>query len=277
LTNTEVVEAGPLRASLLLTFTNPAYTLQQKISLLRGSRLITFSTTVQWNAANQMLRAEFPINLRAGQATFEVQYGHIQRTTHYNTLWDMAQFEVVAHKWADLSQPNYGVALINDCKYGHKIKDNCISLNLLRSPKTPDPEADMHQHTFTYALLPHPGNLQQSTVVHEAYQLNIPLRTLALGQQAGNLPAVYSHFLVSHSNIIIEAVKQADNGPGVVVRLYEAHGIDCKATLTAAQPTQEAWLVNLMEEPIEQLPLADGSLQLTFGPFTIHTVKLLPS
>ena len=101
------------------------------------------------------------------EASFEIQYGHVFRNTHENTDWDLAQFEVVAHKWADISQPNYGVGIINDCKYGHKIKGNVISLNLLRSPKTPDPDSDMHEHRFKYALYPHAGEMVQSNLIRQ--------------------------------------------------------------------------------------------------------------
>jgi alpha-mannosidase len=162
-------------SALKLIFEEERYVIEQKIILNKNSRRIDFETTIDWHETNKMLRVEFPVNVRSSQASFEIQYGHVFRNTHENTSWDMAQFEVVAHKWADISQPNYGVGIINDCKYGHKIKGNVISLNLLRSPKTPDPDSDMHEHQFTYALYPHAGTMVQSDLIRQAYQLNIPL------------------------------------------------------------------------------------------------------
>ena len=123
--------------------------------------------------------------MRSLRATYEIQYGHVERPTHANTSWDVARFEVCAHKWADLSEPGYGVALLNDCKYGYDIAGNVIRLSLLRAPTWPDPVADRGHHHFTYRLLPHAGDLRDAGVIDAGYDLNVPLRTVATPPHAG--------------------------------------------------------------------------------------------
>ncbi len=136
------------------------------------SKRLDFETKVDWKEKHKMLRVHFPVNVRAEQATFDIQYGHVKRNTHRNTSWDKAKFEVVGHKYADLSDHDYGVALVNNCKYGYMIHNNILDLNLLRSPNNPDPDADQGQHQFTYSILPHNQNFIQSDVIAESSILN---------------------------------------------------------------------------------------------------------
>ncbi|MFQ6133958.1 MAG: alpha-mannosidase, partial [Armatimonadota bacterium] len=211
LTRRAVGEEGPLRASLIHEYRLSGSTIKQEVRLAAGSRRLEFITEVDWHEHEKMLRTSFPVDVRSEQASFEIQYGHIARPTHRNTSWDMARFEVAAHKWADLSEPGYGVALLNDCKYGHKVHRNVLDLNLLRSPKEPDPEADMGQHRFTYALLPHLGDLYHSNVIREGHQLNVPIRVVPTDNHAGPEPPGVSWFRVSQHNVIIEAVKRAED------------------------------------------------------------------
>ena len=217
-----------------------------------------------------MLRVEFPVNVRSSQASFEIQYGHVFRNTHENTSWDMAQFEVVAHKWADISQPNYGVGIINDCKYGHKIKGNVISLNLLRSPKTPDPESDMHVHEFNYALYPHKGDMVQSDLIRQAYQFNIPLEGI---EAKGSASVIGESSFVQNNgkNVIIEVIKKAEKHEGVLIRAYESKGYDGNVDFKFGRSITNATLVNLMERELEVLEVKDNSISLNFKPFEIHT------
>jgi len=164
-------------------------TLTQEISVVEGSRRIDFKTTVDWQERNKMLRTNFPVAVHADRAKCEIQFGHIDRPTHGNTSWDWAQDEVCAQKWIDLSEPGYGVALLNDCKYGHRIKDGILDLNLLRSPSYPDPAADEGEHEFTYSLLPHSGDHVSGHVVQAAYELNVPLR-LVEGVETTDAPSL---------------------------------------------------------------------------------------
>ncbi|MEM1134753.1 MAG: glycoside hydrolase family 38 C-terminal domain-containing protein [Bacteroidota bacterium] len=273
LSGIKILETGPLRAAIQFDYEDRYFAITQIVSLEAFTKRIDFTTKVNWQETDKMLRAEFPVNIRSRQATFEIQYGYAQRPTHYNTSWDMAQFEVVAHKWADISQPNYGVALLNDCKYGHKIKGNTISLNLLRSPKNPDPLADMHIHEFTYALFPHLNDHVKGKVPQEAYQLNIPPQNIPVKKQQGILPAHFTGLKTDRYNIIIEAVKLAEYSDGIIVRLYESSGVDCYAHLAVGFNFKEIKLVNLMERDLDELETEGNIVKLFFNPFEIHTIK----
>ena len=150
-----VVEAGPLRAALEVRrrILNSEYV--QRISLAYNSPVLDFDTVIDWRERHILLKAAFPVDVLSPVATHEIQWGSIQRPTHRNTSWDWARFETAAQKWVDLSEGDYGVALLNDCKYGHDIHDNVIRISLLRAPTEPDPEADQGEHRFAYSLFPH--------------------------------------------------------------------------------------------------------------------------
>ncbi|MGQ9840376.1 MAG: alpha-mannosidase [Anaerolineae bacterium] len=266
-----VVEAGPLRAAIQFLYQlSPASTLAQTVSLTALSPRLDFATQVAWHESHQFLKVEFPLALRASEATYEIQYGYIRRPTHWNTAWDMARFEVPAQRWADLAEPDFGVALLNDSKYGYAVHDNVMRLSLLRSPKEPDPEADMGDQTFRYALLPHPGTPQQADVTMEAYRFNVPL---LVGRTAAE-PATVSFFNVDTPAIVIDWVKKAEDSDALIVRLYEACGTHARGRLTSPLPVHSAALCNLLEE--EEAPLAwqDGGTTLDLRPFQIVTLKL---
>ena len=170
----KMVEHGPLRQTLEIKrrILNSNYT--QRISLNHNSPRLDFDTHIEWNERHVLLKAAFPVDVLAPQATYEIQWGNVQRPTHRNTSWDWARFETCAHKWADLSEGNYGVSLLNDCKYGHDIRDNVMRITLLRSPTMPDPMADFGEHQFKYSLYPHVGSWDEETQ-REAYLLNDPI------------------------------------------------------------------------------------------------------
>src|SRR5262249_47999093 len=164
------------------------------------------------------------------------------RPTHRNTSWDMAKYEICAHKWIDISQWDYGVALLNDCKYGHKVVENVLDLNLLRSPADPDPQADRAQHEFTYALNQHSGNHIAGGCVRAGYELNVPVH-YAVGKSltgsllsASDSSAGVSFAQIDAEHVIIEAIKKAEEGDDIILRLYEAAGATTSTTLTLALP-----------------------------------------
>lgn len=270
---TEIVETGPLRATVKLRFQGPDYLINQYVSLSNHSKRIDFDTEVDWKASQVMLRAEFPVNVYASRAAFEIQYGHVFRNTHENTSWDLAQFEVVAHKWADLSQQHYGVAILNDCKYGHRIKGNTISLNLLRAPKSPDETADMHIHRFKYALFPHAGDHLTGNVIQEAYSFNIP-PLMAVNSHIDRATNGIAMLQVSGENVIVETIKKAEDSGDIIIRLYEAYGIDGLYDLTFGFQAKRVCQCALMEEEEVELDMVDGGVQLAFGPFEILTLKV---
>ncbi|HEX7000547.1 MAG TPA: alpha-mannosidase, partial [Trueperaceae bacterium] len=167
-----VEEDGPLRAVLRLRWSLEDSEVTQRIVLTAGSRRIEFRTQVNWQERRTLLKVAFPVLVRARHATYDIGLGAIERPTHWNTSWDWARFEVPAHRWADISEGGYGVALLNDCKYGYDVKDDVMRLTLLRSPVRPDPDADRGRHEFVYALLPHAGDWRAGDVVRHALDLN---------------------------------------------------------------------------------------------------------
>jgi alpha-mannosidase len=265
-----VTEAGPLRAAVEFEVAlGQDSLLKQTVSLTALSPRLDFDSQVDWRESHKFLKVEFPLDLRAQNATYEVQFGHLARPTHFNTSWDMARFEVCGHKWADLSEPDYGVALLNDCKYGYATHANVMRLSLLRSTKSPDPTADMGQHTFRYALLPHVGTLQQAGVVQEGYRLNVPL----LLNATDALPGEASFFTVDSPAVVIDTVKKAEDSDAVIVRLYEAHGTHVRARLGSTLPVKSAACCNLLEEGDTPLEWKEGGVSLNLTPFQIITVK----
>ena len=197
----------------------------------------------------------------------------MQRPTHRNTSWDWARFESCAHKWVDLSEGDYGVSLLNDSKYGHDIHDNVIRLTLLRSPTFPDPQADQGEHRFTYSLLPHPGDWRSGTA-RAAYGLNDPLliRRVNGGGEGALPPSLLS---VDAANVIIETVKQAEDGHGLIVRLYENERRRGPVTLHTGFPLTAVYRCNLLEENQEALPLAENGVRLMIKPYQIVTLRLV--
>nr|XP_044620273.1 alpha-mannosidase 2C1 isoform X3 [Equus asinus] len=252
--------------------------LSQEVVLDVGCPYVRFHTEVHWHEAHKFLKVEFPARVRSPQATYEVQFGHLQRPTHYNTSWDWARFEVWAHRWMDLSEHGFGLALLNDSKYGASVRGSVLSLSLLRAPKAPDATADMGRHEFTYALMPHEGSFQDAGVIRAAYSVNFPLLVLPT---PGPAPAAaWSAFSVSSPAVVLETVKQAETSPQgrtLVLRLYEAHGSHVDCWLHTSLPVQEAVLCDLLErrDPAGHLPLRDARLKLTFSPFQVRSLLLV--
>ncbi|MDD5139815.1 MAG: alpha-mannosidase [Verrucomicrobiales bacterium] len=267
-----LVECDPLRATIEVEQDlSAASKLRQRISLTAVSARLDFETEVDWNEHHKFLKVEFPLNLRTEQATYEIQFGHLQRPTHFNTSWDVARFEVCAQRWADLAEPGFGVALLNDCKYGHAAQGNILRLSLLRAPKYPDPNADIGHHTFRYALLPHAGDFRSAGVIEEAARFNAPLHISATDTP----PATASFFRTDTSAVVIDTVKKAEDSEALIVRLYEAHGSRGTVRLTSSLPIATATCCNLLEEGDTPLSWADGGVNIEFTPFQILTVKLL--
>ncbi|XP_017672506.1 PREDICTED: alpha-mannosidase 2C1 isoform X2 [Lepidothrix coronata] len=203
----EITLAGGLRGSVRFSLqVGKSSTLTQEIILDATCPYLRFLTQVEWKEAHKFLKVEFPVQVRSTNATYEIQFGHVQRPTHWNTSWDWARFEVWAHKWMDLSEHGFGVALLNDCKYGASAHRNVLSLSLLRAPKSPDSTADIGHHQFTYAVMPHRGSFQEAGVIQRAYNLNFPLH--AVPASSAQCPA-WSAFSVSSPAIVLETVKQA--------------------------------------------------------------------
>jgi alpha-mannosidase len=275
----QVVEEGPLRATLEVQRRILHSTYTQRISLGYNSPAVRFETVIDWQEKRILLKTAFPVDVLAPAATYEVQWGHVSRPTHHNTSWDWARFETCAQKWVDLSEGDYGVSLLNDCKYGHDIKGQVMRLSLLRSPMSPDATADEGEHYFSYVLLPHQGGWEQAggATIAAAYRLNNPLLVAdGTGVEAEDEAAAVSAWLaVDAPNVVIETIKQAEDGAGVIVRLYESQRRRGSVTLTAAFPVAEAWRTNLLEENETPLEVAGRGVSLAIKPFEIVTVRLV--
>ncbi|GMQ79522.1 MAG: hypothetical protein BMS9Abin02_2119 [Anaerolineae bacterium] len=278
-----VVENGPLRAAVEIRRNVSHSTLVQRISIAHNSPRLDFDTVIHWREKHMLLKVAFPVAILSPSATYEIQWGNVQRPTHRNTSWDWARFETCAHKWVDLSEGGYGVSLLNDCKYGHDIQENVIRLTLLRATTDPDPEADQGEHHFVYSLLPHAGSWGELTM-SEAYMLNDPIFVYepnpspeALTQSNENPDLIQRPFVtVDMPNVIVETIKGAENGLGIIVRLYESQRRRGPVTLTTAFPLADAWQTNLLEENQEQLAIDENQLHMTIKPYQIMTLRLLP-
>ncbi len=273
-----ITERGSLRVAVSIQRKYRSSTIHQTILLYRDSRRIDFETWIDWHEQHILLKAAFPVNVINPMATFDVQWGNVQRPTHRNTSWDWARFETCAHKWADLSEGNYGVALLNDCKYGYDVHDNVMRLTLLKSATSPDENADQGEHLMTYSLLPHMGDWRDD-VAAAAYDLNIPLilRRVA-GGTMGETPTTALGSLVSLSvdHVIIETVKRAEDGNGIIVRMYENERSRGKVTVTTGFALTEAYHCNLLEENGDMLTVQNNQLQIDVTPYQIITLRLLP-
>jgi alpha-mannosidase len=198
----------------------------------------------------------------------------VQRPTHRNTSWDWARFETCAQKWVDLSEGDYGVSVLNDCKYGHDVRDNVMRISLLRGTTDPDPEADRGEHRFAYSLLPHARPVGETTVA-AGYALNNPLIVTA-GKNGGGA-GEQSLIAADRTNIVIETIKMAEDGNGVIVRFYESQRQRGSVTLTTSFDLAQAWQTNLLEENQEKLEPNGNQVTVSVTPFQIVTVRLLPA
>lgn len=270
----EIVENGPVRVAAEVEKKFGNSRILQRISL-GPTPGVRFDTLIDWREEEKMLKVAFPLNINATRATFEIQFGSVERPTHRNTSWDVARFEVCAQKWVDMSEGDQGVALLNDCKYGFDVLNNVLRMTLLRSPKAPDPLADMGVHRFTYVLLPHFGAHNWANVVHAAYALNAPVRWRFLGKTKGDFSGTDRFVACDDRNIVIEAVKKAEDTNAIIVRAYECHNSRGKATITCAKKIKAAYLCDMMESEIGDLAIGENGVEFDYKPFEILTIKLV--
>jgi len=271
----EVVEKGPVSAALGLQRRFGKSLVKQTIRIYADIPRIDFETWVDWHEDHKCLKVAFPVDVNASKARYEIQFGNVERATHTNTSWDLARFEVCAHKWADISEEGFGVSLMNDCKYGHHTKHNVMRLTLLRSPKDPDEMADMGEHVFTYSLMPHVGDYIQAETVRRAYELNVPLRSRICGSSRGDLPKVHSFISVDAPNVVLETVKRAEKEDATILRLYECHNRRAKVTLTLKLPFKTVYECDLMERNIGEVHSDAGCFTFDIKPFEIKTFKIV--
>lgn len=246
----------------------------QKILIYDDMERIDFVTWIDWHEDHRLLKVYFPFAVNTDSATYEIQFGSVRRPTHENTSWDKAQFEVVGHKWMDVSDHGYGVSLLNNGKYGYETVGSEVSMSLLKAPTEPNPTADRGEHTFIYSLYPHTGALCEPDTIRQAYMLNNPVEFLPVGAHHGILPSCRSMVMTEQKNIVIETVKKAEDSDDVIVRFYEATNAAGMATLRFGFPVKEVYLCDLSENEEMALPVTDGAVDVSVKGFEIVTLKL---
>lgn len=265
------VEMGPVRATLRLERQFSHSTITQEIHFYADLRRIDFETTVDWKEHQSLLKVHFPVDVHTDEATFEIQYGNVTRKTHRNTSWDKARFESCGQKWMDVSEGHYGVSLLNDCKYGHSVKDSCIGLTLIKSGTEPNPTTDQEMHFFTYSLYPHAETWKAAGTVPQAFFLNQP----ALVSKGGKPGESFSLASLNVPNVVLETVKKAEDGDGVILRMYECENARTPVTLTFNRPFASAESCNCLEEPDGESVKVDGNkVSFLVKPFEIKTIRI---
>jgi alpha-mannosidase len=259
----EIVEHGPHRVAVRIARKFRDSSITQTIRLWANSPRIEFKTDIDWHDRRILVKANFPLAIRAETAIFECAHGVIRRPTHRNTSWDQAKFEVAAHRFVDLAEHGYGVALLNDGKYGHHALGNELGISLLRSPVNPDPLADEGFQSFTYALLPHSGDWLTGGVLAEAEDLNQPL----LSKPVEGGEAVWHAARIEGISLGLSGLKPAEEGASLILRTYEPAGARGTASVTLPSAWEVAEEVNLLEE-------STGPAELAFTPFQVHSWRI---
>ena len=248
-------------------------TFEQTIWMYSLLDRVDFETHIDWHEHNQLVKAIFPININASKATYDIQFGNVERPTHTNTSWDEARFEVCAHKWADLSDHSYGVSILNDCKYGHSCVDNEMALTLLKCSTYPNKVADQGEHIFTYSVLPHGGDFRTCTV-KRAYALNQQFDAVKVTKnENGTLPANFSLVSSSDENIVIDTVKKAESGTDYIIRLFEAHNSSGNVQLDFGVDIKELYLCDMLENELEEIAVINNSAVIDISNYEIVTLK----
>ena len=263
-------EMGPVRATLEVERKVSNSLIRQKIHFYAHSRRIDFESYVDWHDHQHLLKVHFPTDVHSDEATFEIQFGNVKRKVHQNTSWDVARFESCGQKWMDFSEGHYGVSLLNDCKYGHSVKDGCIALTLIKSGIEPNPVTDQEEHFFTYALYPHGGDWREGGTVQEAYRLNQP----ALCVRGAGEAQTYSLAATEHPNVMLETVKRAEDGDGWIVRLYETDNARTTSALRWSRPVSSVEECNCIEEPAAPAACENGRIPFVIKPYEIKTFRI---
>jgi len=271
----ELVEKGPLRATIRVARTWQNSKFVQDISLYAGLGRVDVANNIEWHETHVLLKAAFPLAASSAQATYEIPFGSIERPTTRNNSWEAAKFEVPALRWADLGDGANGFSLINESKYGYDAKDNVLRRSFLRSLTWPDPEADRGHHQFTYSLYPHAGDWKQALTVRRGYEFNYPLRAQQVEAHDGSLPAEHSFAGVTGDNVALTAVKKAEDSDALLFRIYEWAGKAGNVHIQVPSGATSAALTNLMEKAESNtLPLANHQVTVPVHPFEIVSVRV---
>jgi alpha-mannosidase len=271
----ELIEKGPMRAVIRVSRTWQSSKFVQDIQLYADTDTVDVINDIDWHEQHVLVKAAFPLAASGPMATYEIPYGTIERPTTRNNSWEQAQFEVPAMRWADLGDEHHGFSLLNEAKYGYDAEGNTLRLTLLRSATWPDPVADIgHQH-FSYALYPHAGTWKQALTERRGYQYNYELRAQQVAPHAGSLPLEHSYTSVTPENVVLTAVKKAEDDNGLIFRVFEWAGKQSDVTFTVPAGATSATETNLMEKT-EGSPLAIKGDKVTahITPYEILSIRV---
>ncbi len=270
----ELVEHGPLRAVIRVKNHFQNSTFVRDITMYAGVPRVDVKMHADWHEKHILLKVAFPLSAHNEKATFEIPYGSIERPTTRRTPAERAEFEVPAQRWADISDATHGFSLLNDCKYGYDAKGNVLRLSLLRSPEWPDPHADEGPHDFTYSLYPHGEGWQAAMTVRRGYELNYKPISRQTQKHQGALPAEYSFVQIEPDNVVITALKKAEDGSSLILRFYEWAGKESDVNVHVPLTARSAEETDLMERPIGNLAIHEGSVTVHTKPYEIKTMKI---
>ena len=270
----QLIEKGPLRSVVRVTRSWRKSKFVQDIQLYAGADQVNIVNDIDWHEDHILLKAAFPLSSTSAKATYEIPYGSIQRSTAHNNSWEKAQFEVPALRWADLGDDKHGLSLINESKYGYDARGNVLRLSLLRSPTWPDPVADRgHQH-FSFALRPHAGDWKQALTVRHGYEYNYALTAMQVAQHAGQLPPSHSFVTVEPENVVLTAMKKAEDGNALMLHMYEWAGKASQVDVAMPAGATSATVTNLMEKAQgPALAVAGGHVRVPIKPYEIVAVR----
>jgi len=270
----KLIESGPLRAVIEVKNHFQNSTFVRDIILTAESSRIDVKMEAEWHEKHILLKVAFPVSAHSDKATYEIPFGSVERPTTRNTPAEQAQFEVPAQRWADISDAKHGLSLLNDCKYGYDAKGNVLRLSLLRSPESPDPHADEGHHALTYSMYPHAGGWKEALTIRRGYELNYKLISLPAERHEGKLAPEHSFLQVQQDNIIVSALKKAEDDKGLIVRFYEWEGKEGPVTVQVPPGADSASETDLMEKPLSTLPVNSGAIKVPTKPYEIKTIKI---
>jgi alpha-mannosidase len=270
----KLVESGPLRAVIQVKNHFQNSTFVRDITLYAGVPRVDVTMQADWHEKHILLKVAFPVSAHSDKAAYEIPFGSVERPTTRNTPAELAQFEVPAQRWADISDSKHGFSLLNDCKYGYDAKGNVLRLSLLRSPEYPDPHADEGHHEFTYSLYPHGGEWKDAMTIRRGYELNYKLLSMPFEKHQGSLAAEHSFLQATPDNVILTAMKKAEDENALVVRFYEWAGKDSEVTIQLPPGAESAVETDLMEKPLANLSVSNGRVSIHTKPYEIKTIKV---
>ena len=269
-----IVEDGKVRKTLEIVKQFADSVVTQHIHLYHDLPRIDFETHADWKEHNVLLRVNFPVDVNTTKATYEIQFGNVERETTNNHSWDTAKFEACGHKWADLSEDNNGISLLNDCKYGYGIKEGNLSLTLIKAGTYPNEHADIGTHDFTYSIYPHAGRWQKAETVEMAYNLNVPpvvvLQDKNEGEETGK-----EFVACDAENCFIEVIKEAEDKNGMIIRMYENKNRHTKTRMTLPDSVTQMYECNLLEKNEREIEVKEHAAEVILKPYEIKTYRIL--